>query len=411
MYASSELLIEDNTVLRSGRMGIQLGQLSQGRIRHNLVQDVGLLSKDVGLIYAWGTDGQGTEIAYNLVEGNRTVLGSGIYLDDGSKNHLVHHNLIQDVAADGLVIKEVNEVFNNTVVDAEGAMLGVMAPPAWHEDQTPVDLTEARVFNNVGPQVEAQVGLASALDGPYESTFSVTEEWQTVTVPFADLEYPVFTEYPLVNEGTAPQDLTSVTGVSFRIVSIGDFELWLDNVQLTNTSAEALVIDDFDDLDDQTPAGAGWWTTAEKSDDSCDECLSPTSALSFEERDVDDGAAKLSVYSTADGWHVAGVDTPSVDWSAYTAIQFDVRVTGEIQVQGRGGDGQYEHNADCPVDESGMLEATCGVDEGEVFYPYTDGFTGAAPDLGAFELDRDPWTAGATTTEDIWETCAMSLPE
>jgi hypothetical protein len=86
-------------------------------------------------------------------------------------------------------------------------------------------------------------------------------------------------------------------------------------------------------------------------------------------------------------------------------------MTGTARVQARLGDAQYQNNADCPVDETGQLTDTCGIDQGVEIPPYTDGFTGTAPDLGAFEFDLDPWTAGATVTDDIWDTCSMSLPE
>ena len=38
------------------------------------------------------------------------------------------------------------------------------------------------------------------------------------------------------------------------------------------------------------------------------------------------------------------------------------------------------------------------VDAGIAISPYTDGFSGAAPDIGAFEYGQPPWTAGSTLT-------------
>jgi hypothetical protein len=35
------------------------------------------------------------------------------------------------------------------------------------------------------------------------------------------------------------------------------------------------------------------------------------------------------------------------------------------------------------------------VDAGDVIPPYTDGYIGSAPDIGAYEYGREPWKAGA----------------
>jgi len=40
------------------------------------------------------------------------------------------------------------------------------------------------------------------------------------------------------------------------------------------------------------------------------------------------------------------------------------------------------------------------VDKGVLLPPYTDGFSGSAPDLGAFERGAPPWTAGSSLTSD-----------
>ena len=50
-----------------------------------------LLSYDCGSTYTWGTDGEGSEIAYNYIHDNREV---GIYLDNNCSNFNVHDNVI-----------------------------------------------------------------------------------------------------------------------------------------------------------------------------------------------------------------------------------------------------------------------------------------------------------------------------
>ena len=51
-----------------------------------------LLSYDCGSTYEWGTDGEGSEIAYNYIHDNREV---GIYLDNNSSNFYVHDNVLK----------------------------------------------------------------------------------------------------------------------------------------------------------------------------------------------------------------------------------------------------------------------------------------------------------------------------
>ena len=89
------------------------------------------------------------------------------------------------------------------------------------------------------------------------------------------------------------------------------------------------------------------------------------------------------------------------DVSTYTGVSFRIRGTATLTlsngtatttpVQG--------HNLECPVDANGLPTSSCPVAQGGLFSPYTDGFTGAAPDVGAFESGATPWTAGSTTVE------------
>jgi hypothetical protein len=37
-----------------------------------------------------------------------------------------------------------------------------------------------------------------------------------------------------------------------------------------------------------------------------------------------------------------------------------------------------------------------------LFPPYTDGFTGKAPDVGAFESGQKPWPCGSTIPRTEW---------
>ncbi|MEO7860852.1 MAG: right-handed parallel beta-helix repeat-containing protein, partial [Nitrospirales bacterium] len=112
-------VISFNTVYNSGRASISIGRdvayhHSTGRaltpplkfglptpyrkiqIVHNELYNANILVRDSGLIYTNGTDGGGTEIAYNVIhdELEPTHEGSCIYLDNNTWDYNIHHNLL-----------------------------------------------------------------------------------------------------------------------------------------------------------------------------------------------------------------------------------------------------------------------------------------------------------------------------
>ncbi len=91
-------VVEGNTLHDSGRSLIELGDTRGGRILRNEMFRAGLLTRDVGAVYSYGTDGAGTEIAYNDIHGVRSVRGIGVYLDNGDSGYVVDHNLIHGCA-------------------------------------------------------------------------------------------------------------------------------------------------------------------------------------------------------------------------------------------------------------------------------------------------------------------------
>jgi hypothetical protein len=115
-----------NSIYNSGRIGIyQYEAFGTGRILHNEIYDYGLQTNDLGCTYTWGTNGMGTEIAYNLCHdgqglllNNSTPYIAGIYLDNASSNFVVHHNVAWNLAfAFQLSVPSTNEqVYNNTFV-------------------------------------------------------------------------------------------------------------------------------------------------------------------------------------------------------------------------------------------------------------------------------------------------------
>jgi PA14 domain/Right handed beta helix region len=116
---SSGHRVERNTLRDSARSVIVHRNTKGLRILRNNLSNGGLLANDLGLTYTYESDGAGTEIAYNLVRDNFAPSESiGIYLDNGSRNYLVHHNVVYNVRnAMNLNLPSLNNrIYNNTFV-------------------------------------------------------------------------------------------------------------------------------------------------------------------------------------------------------------------------------------------------------------------------------------------------------
>lgn len=108
-------------------------EISACVIEHNEIYNAGLISKDLGGFYTWGTDGKGTVIRYNIVhdiwpQGTPQYasvrVGNGIYLDNGSSNFLVHHNLVYRTPLYAIMMNDPsinNLVYNNTAVGSSSS--------------------------------------------------------------------------------------------------------------------------------------------------------------------------------------------------------------------------------------------------------------------------------------------------
>lgn len=140
-------VIRGNTLFNAGRSILVHRKLVRGKILHNHMYNAGLLCRDLGMTYTYQTDGQGTEIAYNRIHHNFAEPPgcTGIYLDDQSQGHIVHHNLIHDIGEafsmnppDSMR----NLIFHNTSAKSSRAGIGMGA----HRKQ---NLTGSRIFNNI----------------------------------------------------------------------------------------------------------------------------------------------------------------------------------------------------------------------------------------------------------------------
>lgn len=115
----SNVTVEKNTLYNGGR-SLLLFKVQASKAVNNLIYGAGLQADDLGGVYTYGTDGMKSEIAYNVVHSVRPQhehKGIAIYLDNGSSNYVVHHNLGYDVSDDGMIINTVstnNLIYNNT---------------------------------------------------------------------------------------------------------------------------------------------------------------------------------------------------------------------------------------------------------------------------------------------------------
>lgn len=111
-------VISHNTMFNSGRSILVHRYLRAGRIEYNHLHNPGLLTTDLGCTYCFDTDGEGTTICYNWVHDNHAPCGVGIYVDNNSPNHVVHHNVSWGNENSGIRINTPcrnGQFYNNTV--------------------------------------------------------------------------------------------------------------------------------------------------------------------------------------------------------------------------------------------------------------------------------------------------------
>ena len=147
--------IVSNTIYNAGRDGIHDTFSSAGRITWNMIHDVGLQTTDLGGIYDWGTNAQGTVIAYNWVYNIHAggFGAGGVYLDNGSSGYQVYSNLIWNVDHP---LKINPPAYNNLVysnVTAGGA--SQVAPPSAPANATGSLVTDLGTFSGFTSEANA----------------------------------------------------------------------------------------------------------------------------------------------------------------------------------------------------------------------------------------------------------------
>ncbi|HEY2587637.1 MAG TPA: right-handed parallel beta-helix repeat-containing protein [Tepidisphaeraceae bacterium] len=161
----------NNTIFNCGRSGVVSRYTAASTIAHNRIYACGLLTTDLGGIYAFETDGQGTRIEYNKISEIHTVAyrGVGIYLDEGCSNYVVDHNVVWDVDT-GVKLNPVSE--NNLVQN------NTFAGSADSVGSGPTGLTGSILANNIfiGPaQIASDATQENNLSDPPSSIFLAPE--------------------------------------------------------------------------------------------------------------------------------------------------------------------------------------------------------------------------------------------
>lgn len=145
-FDSTRSLIQYNTFYNTGRSTIGHSNAKALKILNNHLYNAGLLANDLGMTTTFQSDGGGTEIAYNIVHDNFAPSESmGIYLDNGSRNFVIHHNIIYNVkSALALNLPTLNnKIYNNTLVGfRESVTSGAARLPQ-------CDATGTRLINNI----------------------------------------------------------------------------------------------------------------------------------------------------------------------------------------------------------------------------------------------------------------------
>ena len=144
--------VERSTLTRAGR-ALVAPYGTAAVVRYNDLSHAMLLTQDGGALYTWNVDGQGTLIDHNWVHDSVPLPEAkgpydGIYLDDGCRNFVVHHNVVW-ATRDGMRLGHIypasgDRVFNNTFWGNEHAMVQHGEKP----------LTDIRTWNNLSDRDE-----------------------------------------------------------------------------------------------------------------------------------------------------------------------------------------------------------------------------------------------------------------
>jgi Right handed beta helix region len=151
----SGAVIVRNSIYDVGHRMIDMGHLKRGLIAYNDLSHGGLQVTDFGGIYAAATDGENTRICYNQIHDTdapssglaRPNNSKGIYLDNGSSNYVVDHNVTWNVEK-ALVLnsREGTAEINRNNLILNNTLAGVSWSYGWKNCPSPGTLIANNIF-------------------------------------------------------------------------------------------------------------------------------------------------------------------------------------------------------------------------------------------------------------------------
>ena len=229
--------------------------------------------------------------------------------------------------------------------------------------------------------------------GDFFAPVSAGPSWKHVVVPFSQLVQPTWAIQ-------VPLDLKSVPLLDFTLVTPGSVTVDIDNIRLEGKTPEVLA--DFESGDGDSLGGSassygGSGSTLTQS------LISPgsdgsTHALRLTGNVRLDSSA-YAVTTVTLGASLSDGGTAPFDLAPYTGVSFDIRGTASLDLATSQLQPQQSKNVRCPLNAQQIPTTDCAINEGAQFPPYTDGFKGSAPDLGAFESGEPRWPSGASFTD------------
>ncbi|KNY27880.1 right-handed parallel beta-helix repeat-containing protein [Pseudobacteroides cellulosolvens] len=143
-------VITKNTIYNGGRGLVSLNAAKKVLVTYNHCYNAGLMNWDIGGIYAWGAEGEGTEIAYNWIHDIYSdgvyKIGNGVYMDNYCKDFYIHHNVIWNCSYNAFnYSRPSNNIYfyNNTAFNSGDISYSYI--PAGTEDTS----SGNRMYNNL----------------------------------------------------------------------------------------------------------------------------------------------------------------------------------------------------------------------------------------------------------------------
>jgi len=333
-------LVENNTVQRTFNAGIDLAPRST--FRYNLVQDTCMFIEDCGIIHAWGMNGQGTEVAYNIADGNPSRWGAAIYLDADSPNFYLHDNLAKNILWNGVNVTAPIDIENNTFLDVQHQ--GINFVPGSTEVGEDWSAGQA-LHNQVGEPFPLSVALSQPLSiiSDYNYFFAYTTLApvpgpRRVEIDFSQMAQGAWGQLQV------PLDLSEVDSILFSIDQpAAPFAFSIQNLRLLPTGATG--------DDGAVPVAGEVWTGNCSAPSSCTLNPSGPTEWGLTGNAVFQGGTSLSAW-LPDGQH---------DLTAYRGVAFEFSGTASRTYDFQGFE-NADNGPESPPGRGATLPPSIGAD-------------------------------------------------